>query len=184
MERPRLTQREAAAACGVSPTTIRRYREAGRLPGAQRQPGGGWLIPVEDLLAAGLRLHVPSPPEGDGPGDGTGHGTPGGTGGDPGSAELLAQLAAERHRREMAEAEARHLRDRLDDAGEHLADLRRALLALTPGTAPVPGVIPGPSPVTGHVTPDGTGSGAAGEPRRWRWWAPWRSGAGGAAAER
>nr|WP_158712974.1 helix-turn-helix transcriptional regulator [Streptomyces flavovirens] len=37
--RPMLTQREAATACGVSRTTIRR-REAGDLPGACRTPYG------------------------------------------------------------------------------------------------------------------------------------------------
>lgn len=34
MKRPMLTQQEAATACGVSRTTIRRCREAGDLPGA------------------------------------------------------------------------------------------------------------------------------------------------------
>ncbi|MCY1649388.1 helix-turn-helix domain-containing protein [Streptomyces sp. SL203] len=60
--RPMLTQREAAAACSVSRTTIRR-REAGDLPGAVQDPVRGWVIPVDDLLAAGLRLHAPSPPD-------------------------------------------------------------------------------------------------------------------------
>jgi predicted DNA-binding transcriptional regulator AlpA len=41
--RPLLTQREAAAACGVSRTTIRR-REAGDLPRAVQDPHCGWLI--------------------------------------------------------------------------------------------------------------------------------------------
>ncbi|RPK78688.1 Helix-turn-helix domain protein [Streptomyces sp. ADI98-12] len=61
--RPLLTQVEAAAACGVSRSTIRRAREAGHLPGATRHPARGWLIPVEDLLAAGYRLHAPAPPD-------------------------------------------------------------------------------------------------------------------------
>ncbi|MFI6125431.1 helix-turn-helix transcriptional regulator [Streptomyces sp. NPDC051064] len=61
--RPMLTQREAAAACGVSLSTIRRRREAGDLPGAVQDPVRGWVIPVDDLLSAGLRLHAPSPPD-------------------------------------------------------------------------------------------------------------------------
>ncbi|MET9985707.1 helix-turn-helix domain-containing protein [Streptomyces rochei] len=61
--RPLLAQREAAAACGVSRTTIRRRREAGELPGAVLDDDRGWLIPVEDLLAARFRLNVPAPPD-------------------------------------------------------------------------------------------------------------------------
>ncbi|MEV5646294.1 helix-turn-helix domain-containing protein [Streptomyces flaveolus] len=61
--RPLLTQREAAAGCGVSRTTIRRRREAGELPGAVLDDDRDWLIPVEDLLAAGFRLNAPSPPD-------------------------------------------------------------------------------------------------------------------------
>lgn len=60
--RPLLTQREAAAACGVSRTTIRR-REAAELSGAVLDDDRGWLIPVEDLLAAGFRLNAPAPPD-------------------------------------------------------------------------------------------------------------------------
>ncbi|MFJ3973400.1 helix-turn-helix domain-containing protein [Streptomyces parvus] len=63
MTRPMLTQREAAAACGVSRTTIRRRREAGGLPGAVQDEARGWLIPVEDLLAAGFRLNAPAGPD-------------------------------------------------------------------------------------------------------------------------
>ncbi|MCD9901195.1 helix-turn-helix domain-containing protein [Streptomyces sp. MT29] len=58
-----LTQREAAAACGVSRSTIRRRREAGGLPGAVSDESRGWLIPVDDLLAAGFRLNAPAGPD-------------------------------------------------------------------------------------------------------------------------
>ncbi|MFJ3608523.1 hypothetical protein ACIPVA_37685 [Streptomyces anulatus] len=44
-------------------------------------------------------------------------------------------MAAERHGRELAEAEAAHLRERLGARAEHIADLQQALRALTP--APV-----------------------------------------------
>ncbi|MGW9461150.1 helix-turn-helix transcriptional regulator [Streptomyces globisporus] len=63
MTRPMLTRREAATACGVSRTTIRRRREAGDLPGAVQDQAPGRLIPVEDLLAAGYRLNAPAGPD-------------------------------------------------------------------------------------------------------------------------
>jgi hypothetical protein len=154
--RPLLTQREAAAACGVSRTTIRRRREAGELPGAVLDEERGWLIPVEDLLAAGFRLNAPSPPDKADRGEGQDR-AGGRTAGVPEveesdlRAELErlqreheAELAAERHARALAEAEAKHLRDRLDERAEHIADLQRALKALTP--APERAAIPQPSP--------------------------------------
>ncbi len=55
-----LTIREAAAACRVSPRTIRRHLNAGDFPSAYEitapdTPGGTmWKIPVEDLDRAGL----------------------------------------------------------------------------------------------------------------------------------
>jgi len=45
MTRPMLTQREAATACGVSRSTIRRRREAGDLPGAISDETREWLVP-------------------------------------------------------------------------------------------------------------------------------------------
>ncbi|MFF9344891.1 helix-turn-helix transcriptional regulator [Streptomyces sp. NPDC014773] len=63
MSRPLLSQREAAAACGVSRSTIRRRREAGGLPGCVQDDERGWLIPVEALLAVGFRLRAPAPAE-------------------------------------------------------------------------------------------------------------------------
>jgi hypothetical protein len=52
-----LTEREAAALTGVSKDTIRRRREHGRFPGAHQRvgdPAGTWVIPVEDLVRAGM----------------------------------------------------------------------------------------------------------------------------------
>lgn len=148
MTRPMLTQREAATACGVSRTTIRRRREAGDLPGAVQDEARGWLIPVEDLLAAGFRLNAPAGPdvlaadpaaEGGGHGDEHEHGH--GQGDDVAAvrAELervrqehALAVAAERHGRELAEAEAGHLRAQLGVRAEqlaaqagHIADLQR-----------------------------------------------------------
>lgn len=97
MTRPMLNQREAATACGVSRTTIRWRREAGALPGAVEDPVRGWLIPVEDLLAAGFHLNAPAS-------------VPAGTDGDVQEdvAALRAELKRARHEHAMAEAEAKH----------------------------------------------------------------------------
>jgi excisionase family DNA binding protein len=64
---PTLTVAEAAQACGVSTSTIRRYLRAGRFPSARQEPSplpgqpGQWRIPTEDVLGAGLDRHRPTP---------------------------------------------------------------------------------------------------------------------------
>lgn len=55
LTRPVFTLREASKRCGVSFSTIRRRREDGAFPNAYKTPDGQWVIPVEDLLAAGLK---------------------------------------------------------------------------------------------------------------------------------
>ena len=61
MTEAELTLSEAAEACGVSRSTMRRARESGRLPRAhQRRGDGGWLVPVTDLLRAGFTLTTPN----------------------------------------------------------------------------------------------------------------------------
>ncbi|MGW9205352.1 helix-turn-helix transcriptional regulator, partial [[Kitasatospora] papulosa] len=139
--RPMLTQREAAAACGVSRSTIRRRREAGDLPNSVHDEVRGYLIPVEDLLAAGFRLNAPAPPD-----------TPPAAPAGKRTAVVVGQedvvglraeleharqehalaLAAAEHERQLAQAEAQHLRDQLDARAEHIADLQQALRALMP----------------------------------------------------
>ncbi|MFJ4276183.1 helix-turn-helix domain-containing protein [Streptomyces coelicoflavus] len=187
--RPLLTQREAAAACGVSRTTIRRRREAGELPGAVLDDDRGWLIPVEDLLAAGFRLNAPAPP------DEKKAVSPAAAGAQhPDTApddtavalqseldrlrhEHALALAEERGARQLAEAEARHLQARLDERGAHVEDLQRALAALTPApdraaiprpTHPYPAPAassPVPTPMEAGETEDASDTG-----RRRRWW--------------
>ncbi|MEQ4611608.1 helix-turn-helix domain-containing protein [Streptomyces cavourensis] len=134
MTRPMLTQREAAAACGVSRSTIRRRREAGDLPGAVSDETRGWLIPVDGLLAAGFRLNGPVGPD-------AAAASPAGTGGhhqehEQGDAVavLRAELAAERYGRQLAEADAEHLRAQLAARMEIVGHLQRALaVACSPG---------------------------------------------------
>ncbi|MER5747168.1 helix-turn-helix domain-containing protein [Streptomyces sp. NPDC002225] len=150
MTRPMLNQREAATACGVSRSTIRRRREAGLLPGSVEDPQRGWLIPVEALLAAGFTLNAPAPPDAAPPATGFPDGSGAGS-----VAELLKELehlrqqhalelAEARHGQALAESEAVHLRAQLAARAEHIGDLQRALQALMP--APVRAAIPQPSP--------------------------------------
>jgi len=68
-DRPELTIKEAATACGVSTKTVRRRLDADKFPNARRLDGpagtesGPWVIPVGDLIAAGLQPGKPSPPD-------------------------------------------------------------------------------------------------------------------------
>lgn len=180
--RPMLTQREAAAACGVSRTTIRRRREAGELPGAVQDPHRGWLIPVDDLLAAGFRLHAPAPPDGSASRSTSSASPAGDVDGGHGqeAAELRAELERLRHEhalelaeaehgRQLAQAEAEQLRAQLDAKGEHIADLQRALAALMP--APERSALAQPSaPAAADGRPSDAPKPSEADHRRRRWW--------------
>lgn len=126
MERPRLSLRAAAEACGVSRTTMRRRRENGDFPGAVQDPVTGWTVPVEDLTAAGFRPNVPIPAQAAEAEQRQGVAEDAAVA-DPAArvAELERELLGERHRRELAEAEMRGLRAQLAAKDEHLQDLRR-----------------------------------------------------------
>ncbi|MFE2553648.1 helix-turn-helix transcriptional regulator [Streptomyces sp. NPDC059355] len=133
MTRPMLTQREAAAACGVSRSTIRRRREAGDLPNSVQDAERGWMVPVDDLLAAGFRLNAPAPADPPAPA-GAGPAAPA-EGPDVAAlrAELEDRIRAEHalalahaeYGQKLAEAEAEHLRAQLAERGERIADLQR-----------------------------------------------------------
>ncbi|MEU8138211.1 hypothetical protein [Streptodolium elevatio] len=120
-----LTMREAAGACGVSLSTIRRRREAGHFPGAALDEAG-WTIPVVDLAAAGLTINAAPT---DATRDDDSH--------DDG--DLRRQLAA-------ARAEADHLRALLASKDAHLTDVR-ALLRIFGGPTPTP-----PAETAGAIT--------------------------------
>lgn len=62
-ERPSWGVQQAARECGVSVATIRRRIKDGSFPNAEQGAGGAWLIPVTDLIAAGLNPGQPSPPD-------------------------------------------------------------------------------------------------------------------------
>lgn len=160
-----LTQRDAATACGVSRSTIRRRREAGLLPHAVEDPVRGWLIPVGDLLAAGFTVNAPAPPDPDpDPLESVSPGEPDSTSAAGLKAELdrlrhrhALELAEARHGQALAESEAAHLRVQLADRAAHIGDLQRALQALMP--APVRPAIPQPSswPTPPPAHPGATG---------------------------
>ncbi|MFD3572006.1 helix-turn-helix domain-containing protein [Streptomyces sp. NPDC058667] len=188
MHRPLLTQREAAAACGVSRSTIRRRREAGELAGCVQDEERGWLIPVEALLAAGFRVNAPSPPEDAVPGKAAAPAA-GTTAAGEDVVALRAELERERqahalevaqarHQAALAEAEAGHLRAQLAAKAEHITDLQNALRALAPAPErsaikqsahPAAGggvVVPGQA----HAAPSTAARGGGEEEPRRRWW--------------
>ncbi|WP_333753853.1 hypothetical protein [Streptomyces sp. IBSBF 2394] len=166
----------------MSRTTIRRRREAGELPGAVLDDDRGWLIPVEDLLAAGFRLNAPAPPDQKEVGDQAPAATQQATAPDETTAALRSELerlryehalelAGERHARLLAEALLKERSDRIED-------LQRALAALTP--APDRAAIPRPAqPSPAHAAASssvpapveaGAAEYASDSGRRRRWW--------------
>lgn len=58
--RPAWTLTEAVERTGASRSTLRRYRDAGKLPNAYKDTAGSWRFPLEDLLASGLKLTDPA----------------------------------------------------------------------------------------------------------------------------
>lgn len=118
-DRPTFNILGAAHATGASRRTIARMLVDGRISGASKVDGE-WQIPLASLLAAGLRLHAPSPP--DAPSTTT-------TPPDTTTSAELALLRAENvrlsHRAEMAEALA-------TERAEALADLRSVIAKLPP----------------------------------------------------
>lgn len=137
------------------------------LPHAVHYPARGWLIPVDDLLAAGFRLHAPAPPDG----PGTQAKAPAAVAAEGGRGQDAATLRAELERvrqehalelaqaeygKQLAQAEAEHLRKQLAAKGEHIADLQKALQALMP--APERAALPQPTasasvPAQTHTEP-------------------------------
>jgi len=104
--RQELTVTEAAKAAGVDRRMITRRLDAEMFPNAYRSDGksgpgsGPWMIPTDDLIAAGLQLHLPSSPDEPEP--------------------TVSEV-------EMLRLEIDHLRQRLADKDAHLTDARAAL---------------------------------------------------------
>ncbi|MGW4582559.1 hypothetical protein ACWELP_28090 [Rhodococcus aetherivorans] len=120
-DRPRFSVVQASLRTGKARSTIQRYLRKGAFPNAYQEPDGTWSIPVEDLLANGLRVDAPTPA------DHVEHGhAPGGA--DPARiAELETALAQALARAAAAEQIAAE-RDRIIEAQA------QALRMLTAGT--------------------------------------------------
>ncbi|WP_206315735.1 hypothetical protein [Streptomyces sp. C1-2] len=133
------------------------------------------------MLAADFRLHAPAPPDQADP-DTTIAATAGGEQVDQTreAAELRAErqrheheLAEERHVCALAEEEARHFAERLQDRAAHISDLQRALAALTPTPGRVaitqPTVLAASVPAPSRPQPP-PGSTATAQTQGQRWW--------------
>lgn len=60
--RPHWTLSEAVARTDVSRSTLRRKTLAGDFPNSYKNGAGVWMYPLEDLLAAGIKVRSPEPP--------------------------------------------------------------------------------------------------------------------------
>jgi hypothetical protein len=131
-DRQDMTIRDVATASGIDRRTLTSQLKDGRFPNAFRATSdrgvakGPWLIPVADLVAAGIEWDA-SPPVHNGDG--------------PTSSELRAELvtvraelAEERSRRLVAEA----LATERATAIEHLRDALKTMETLAAATTPEP----------------------------------------------
>jgi len=127
--RPELRLNEAAKACNVSRSTMRRKREAGEFQGAHVDSSGAWVIPVEDLLAAGLSLTN----MGTAVASGQGREHPVAT---PEQTNVEGELARERELRRAAEQRADEAERLAAERAAHIEDLRLALRAIEAAPRP------------------------------------------------
>jgi excisionase family DNA binding protein len=156
--RPRWSATEAAKRAGVSRSTIQRMIADGRLE-AGKDDEGNWVIALENLLAAGLKVDRPTTPE-----DAQ---TPAQGAPDPAQkvAELETELAQWKNRAQVAEAVAA-------ERAERVADLRQALRMLEPTreNTPTEPAVP-VAPVVQQVTHGSVSSQPRSGRRTWRqWW--------------
>jgi hypothetical protein len=164
-----LSLSQAADACGVSRSTIKR-----RLPefGHAYQDRDGWKVPISDLLGAGLKLRpspVTQPSEAVAPVS-----DPAQNGVDLGQAQarittLMEELAAEKLARAIAETRATAYQ-------AHIDDLRQAMRAITgppaaQAASPAPEAVPTPPAAAQQPQrPAPEPLRVAPEPARRRWW--------------
>ncbi len=172
MSRPALSLSEAAQACGVSRSTIRRYREAERFPDAfQAGDDQAWHIPVDNLIAAGLRLTERGGPGPQAPPSGPvnqEHGHPyeqGMSQGEPTLSVPLTELVELRVRAERAEAHAQSLERLLDERGAVVAALQTAMRAIEGSPSRSTDVVEAADVVDVRTAPEST---VEGKPRWWR----------------
>lgn len=159
--RPSWDLGEAAERCGVSRSTVRRYREQGRFPNAFKDSKGAWKIPLEDLLAVGWSPNAPAqrepvsaPPELASTVDSK-------------VAELERELAIERVRREAAEQQNLQMKANLED-------LRTAMRMIEGKPVSVPESVADPAPdLPTELAPERLPEQpleATERPRKRRWW--------------
>lgn len=113
---PTVSLAEAGAQSHLSVATIRRRLKAAQIPGAVRNADRSWSIPVASLVAEGIWTGT------------TDTDTPDTAPNAP-ATDLTAELAALRHRAELAELERDQLRERVED-------LRTSMRMLEAGTRP------------------------------------------------
>lgn len=162
--RPVLTLAQAVDAANVSRSTLRRWLQTGKVPGATRTDDGGWAIPVEGLLAAGANLHAP------------GGADPGVTDNvtrdhGPGRANTVDALQAELDQLRMEVVVARVQREKAEaiaeERGRALDDARRMLRMLEAGPTPVHDTPPAPAH---DIHPERRSELASDPATRHRWW--------------
>lgn len=146
--RPSWTISETAQRCGVSKSTVRRYREDGKFPNAWKDGSKPpqWRIPLEDLLAVGWKPVDTSEVSPEQPVD-----TP-----SERVRELEGLLALERAKREAAERIAAMAERNADD-------LRRAMAMIEASSVSKPEPAP-------EAIPEALVNVAAEPPRKRRWW--------------
>lgn len=159
--RPSWDLGEAAQRCGVSRSTVRRYREQGKFPNAFKDSSGAWKIPLEDLLAVGWKPNAPAQPE------------PVSVPPEPNKsindkvAELEHALTIERVKREAAEQANAQMKANLED-------LRTAMRMIeakpvdSPVSVPEPAKVLPTEPAPERLTEQPLE--ATEQPKKRRWW--------------
>jgi len=185
--RPRFSITEAASLCGVHADTIRRKISALAEHGAEKDESGAWTIPVEALLAVGLKPGRPAPP------DSPAQPSPAVAATLPEQvvpvaevealrnevAALKHQLELEQVRRETAERLVDVHREALDESRawrrilEAGPSSRIAPSAPEPGTQPTPSSPPAPAQAAPQATQIAPSSPQAGTQVGSRWGALW-----------
>lgn len=164
VNRPAWTISEAVERTGASRSTIRRYRDAEKFPNAYKDSAGVWRVPIEDLLASGLKLTDPAHDEHvnqsteQGPEESDHH-----------SSGLVAKLHELERALAVEQARNAGLERLAQAAQENVLDLRRALRMLEVGSPEQPSTdhmsslsnqgvsIPIEHPVTTSEQPAGPG---------------------------
>lgn len=135
---------EAAKACGVSVSTLRRKRTELVAHGAA-QTASGWHIPVTALIAVGLMERVTPPPSPDAPNDGV-----------EGELEALrVKLAHAEQRAAVAESVAAE-RERVIQTQAMALRMLEASRTPAPAVPDTDAPAPTDGPVTAPSTPDAT----------------------------